>query len=97
MAVLGIALVFDAVVLGLFVVCGYLSQRRVLPVYALGMAVYLLDGVLSFMLLGASDFIGIAIHAYALWSMASGFLAYRQLNVLERQMMTMGVATPGSV
>lgn len=97
LAVLGAALAFDAVILGLFILCGYLSQRRILPVFALGMVVYLLDGILSFFLLGLSDFIGIAIHVYALWSMWSGFLAYRQLNVLERQMLAAGVAGQGSI
>ena len=97
MAVLAGALAFDATILGLFVFCGYLSQKRVLPVFAMGMAIYLLDGVLSFLLLGFSDVIGLAIHGYALWSMWSGFLAYRQLNILERQIMMTGVATPGSL
>jgi len=96
-AVLGGALAFDAAILGLFVLCGYLSQRRILPVFALGMVVYLLDGLLAFLLLGFSDFIGLAIHAYALWSMWGGFLAYRQLNVLERHMMMTSIATSGSL
>jgi hypothetical protein len=96
-AALGGALAFDAAILGLFVLCGYLSQRRILPVFALGMVIYLLDGLLSFLLLGISDFVGLAIHAYALWSMWSGFLAYRQLNTLERHIMMSGVVTPGGV
>ena len=94
MSLLAIALGFNAFVLGLFIVCGRLSQKRILPIYALGMVLYLLDGLLSLMLGG---FIGIAIHAYALWCMWSGFMAYRQLNILERQIMMTGVATPGSV
>jgi hypothetical protein len=89
-AVLVAALVFDAVILGLFVLCGYLSQRRVLPIFALGMVIYLLDGVLGFLLMGFNDLIGIAIHVFALWSMWSGFMAYRELNQLQRRMMMTG-------
>jgi hypothetical protein len=92
MAVLGAALAFDAVVLGLLVLCGRLAQRRFLPVFALGMGVYLLDGLLS---LRMGSAVGIGIHAYALWSMASGFAAYRRLNVLEQQMLTAGPAAAG--
>jgi len=96
-SLLWIALGFNAFVLGLFIVCGRLSQRRMLSIYALGMALYLVDCIFSLMLSGfmrtGGGFIGIAIHGYALWSMWSGFVAYRQLNVLERQMMTMSAAT----
>jgi hypothetical protein len=101
MTTLAIALGFNAFVLALFVICGRLSQRRILPIYALGMALYLLDTVLSFLLSGfmktGGGFIGLGIHAWVLWSMWSGFVAYRRLNVLERQMMTMHAATPGSL
>jgi hypothetical protein len=101
MKLLAIALCFNAFVLGLFVICGRLSQRRILPIYALGMVLYLLDGILSLTYSGfirpGGGFIGIGIHAYALWSMWSGFWAYRQLNVLERQMMAAGVASQGSI
>src|SRR5438552_889686 len=45
---LAVALGFNAFVLGLFVICGRLSQRRILPIYALGMVLYLLDTLLSF-------------------------------------------------
>ena len=81
MTILVAAIVFDAVVLGLLVLCGRLSQQRVLPVYALGMGLYLLDGLLSLFL---GSIVSIVIHGYALWSMASGFAAYRKLNLLER-------------
>jgi hypothetical protein len=94
MKILAIALCFNAFVLGLFVVCGRLSQRRILPIYALGMVLYLLDGLLSLRLGG---YVGIGIHVWALCSMWSGFWAYRQLNVLERQMMAAGLASQGSI
>jgi hypothetical protein len=83
-----VAGVFDAVVLGLIVLCGWLSQKRVLAAFALGMVLYLLDGLLC-LLLGSMICIG--IHGFALWSMWTGFAAFRQLNALERQM---GMAAP---
>jgi hypothetical protein len=101
MTTLAIALGFNSFVLALFVVCGRLSQRRILPIYALGMVLYLLDTVLSFLFSGfmktGGGFIGLGIHVWVLWSMWSGFVAYRRLNVLERQMMTMHVPKPGSL
>ncbi len=81
--------VFDAIVLGLMVLCGWLSQKRVLPVFALGMVLYLLDGLLCLLL---SSMMCIAIHGFALWSMWTGFAAFRQLNALERQLGTAGAA-----
>lgn len=80
------ALVFDLVVLGLTVGCGWLSRKRFLPVFALGMFLYLLDGLLFLFIF---DIISIAIHAFALWQMWSGFTAFRQLNQLQRQMAMM--------
>jgi len=92
MTVLIVALVFDAIMLGLLILCGRLSQRRMLWVYALGMGLYLLDGLLSLML---RDMVSIAIHAYALWSMWSGFSADRQLNELEHRMLMAGASPAG--
>ena len=92
LAVLVAALAFDAFILGMFALCGYLSQRRVLSIYALGMVVYLLDGLLGLFLLGFADLIGIAIHAYALWSMWSGFVAYKQINFLQQQAVDSAIA-----
>ena len=79
--------VFDAIVLGLIVLCGWLSQKRMLPIFAMGMALYLLDGLLCLLL---SSMMCIAIHGFALWSMWTGFLAFRQLNALERKLGTAG-------
>lgn len=62
---------------------GWLSQRRILWIFGIGMFVYLLDGLL-FLLVG--DFFSAAFHGYALFSMFQGFNAYRQLNRLELAM-----------
>jgi hypothetical protein len=41
--------------------------------------------------------VSIAIHAYALWSMWSGFTAYRQLNELEHRMLMAGAPSAGGL
>jgi hypothetical protein len=86
-AVLAVIGAFDIGVLALLVLCGWLSQKRVLPVFALGMFLYLLDGLLCFWMGRVAC---IVIHAFALWSMWAGFLAYRRLNALERQLLMAG-------
>ena len=78
-----VAIVFDLVVLSMVVLCGWLSQKRILIVFALGMALYVLDGLLCLLFM---QFVGVAIHAFAVFSMWNGFMAYRQLNQLERQL-----------
>jgi hypothetical protein len=81
-SVIAVAVVFDVIVLGMVVLCGWLSKKRILPVFAIGMLLYLLDGLVCLLL---GSIVCIAIHAFALWSMWSGFAAYRQLNVLEQR------------
>ena len=78
-----VAIVFNVIVLGMVILCGWLSQKRILPVFGLGMLLYFFDGLLF---LPFGDFMSIAIHAFALFSMWNGFSAYRQLNALERQL-----------
>jgi hypothetical protein len=80
--VLAFAGTFDLIVLSLVVLCGWLSRKRMQIVFGIGMALYLLDGLLC---LPLGMIIGLAIHAFALWSMWNGFSAYRQLNALETQ------------
>jgi hypothetical protein len=80
--VLAFAGVFDLIVLSLVVLCGWLSRKRMQIVFGIGMALYLFDGLLC---LPFGLMIGIAIHAFALWGMWTGFVAYRQLNALEVQ------------
>jgi hypothetical protein len=77
------AAAFDAIVLGMVVLCGWLSQKRILPIFALGMGLYFLDGRFFLLIM---DVMSIAIHGFALWGMISGFNAYRKLNQIERQL-----------
>lgn len=59
---------------------GWMSRKRWLAAFGVGMGIYLLDGLL-YLLIG--DIMSAGFHGFALWSMLAGFNAYRQLNKLE--------------
>jgi hypothetical protein len=80
-----LALGFDLVIYALVFGCGWLSQKRILPVFAIGMFLYLLDGLIYVLFF---DIVSIVIHGVALWGMWSGFMAYRHLNALEQRMLS---------
>jgi hypothetical protein len=83
----GIAFAFDLFVAAVVCVFGWLSRRGILPVFALGMFLYLLDGLI-YVLVG--EWMSVGFHAFVLFSMWSGFTAYRQMKAikadLERQL-----------
>jgi hypothetical protein len=82
-------LLLTAIAVGFSVFCsliaclvGWLSRKGILLIFGLGMFVYLLDGVLFLLL---QDWMSIAFHGLALYSMWSGFTAFRQLNTLDER------------
>jgi hypothetical protein len=79
----GAAIAFTLIVSGAVVLLGWLANRRYLSVFALGMVLYLLDGLIFLLDL---DFLSIAFHAYALYCMWTGLLAYRKVNQIERDL-----------
>jgi hypothetical protein len=79
-----VALVFDLVAAGLFALIGYFANKRYGWVFLAGMAVYALDA-LVFLL--ARHWLGIAFHAFALYSMYGGYKATAALADLDKQMM----------
>lgn len=73
-----------AVVVALFVAAiGKLASRRYMPVYAIGMGLYLVDGLL-FLVLGA--WLSAAFHVYVLYMLTRGFKAFRQLNAIDSKL-----------
>ena len=78
------ALGFSAMMSLVFCGFGWLAVNRYQPLFAIGMLLYLLDGLL-FLLMG--QIMAAAFHAYALYGMWNGFQAYRQLAVLEKKLM----------
>jgi hypothetical protein len=77
---MGIAVGFSVCVAAVVVLFGWLSRRRLIWVFAIGMASYLLDGLL-YLILG--DFLSTAFHGYALYGMYRSFAALRQMAQLE--------------
>jgi hypothetical protein len=76
----GVVFGFDLVVAAGVLGFGFLSKKRILFVFGLGMFLYLLDGLIFIWI---QDWMSAAFHAFALFSMWGGLQAYRQLNQIE--------------
>lgn len=74
---------FDLVVLLGVVLVGWLARNRYQVIYALGMILYLLDGLIYVLV---QDWMSFGFHVFALFCMWSGFTSFRQLNALEREL-----------
>ncbi|MBI1348306.1 hypothetical protein GC163_18685 [bacterium] len=72
--------VFCSIISCLF---GWLSRKRIIPIFALGMFIYFLDGLIFVL---CQDWFSAAFHGYALFSMWSGLSAYRQFNQFENEL-----------
>jgi hypothetical protein len=73
-----------AVVVALMVAgIGKLAGRRYMAVYAIGMGLYLVDGLLFLVL---ASWLSAAFHVYALFMLARGFKAFRQLQAIENNL-----------
>ena len=73
----GVALVFDFVIVAMFVLFGYYAGKQNWVVFLIGIIVYIFDGLL---LLVAGDIPGPAFHAFALFFIVRGFIACRSLH-----------------
>lgn len=78
----GLVIGFDLFIAAVVAGFGWLSNKRYSAIFAIGMALYLLDGLLFVML---QSWMSVAFHAYALFHMWNGFAAYRRIN---RQLQT---------
>jgi hypothetical protein len=85
---------FDLLAAAGLCLLGWLSRKGVLVVMALGMFLYLLDG-LMFVL--AQDWMSVAFHGFALWCMWQGFAAGRQFNALGVDLETPSPGPPAAV
>ena len=73
---IGIAIGFSLLVALVVLGFGWLSRKRILWVFAIGIGLYLLDGVV-YLLLG--DIKSAGFHGFALFGMIRGWMAFRQL------------------
>ena len=78
-----VAIVLDIFISAMFAGFAFLAMKRHMWAYVLGMVVFVLDALLSIVLL---DFIGIIVHGFVLFMMIRGFVAGREMLALERDM-----------
>ncbi len=72
-----LAIGFDVLAAGLLAAAAVFARRRVVWVFALGMVLYALDGLLCAVF---QDWMSLAFHGLALFYLWSGFAAVRQLR-----------------
>jgi hypothetical protein len=75
-----IAIGFAVLASAIVVLFGWLANRRYIAFFAIGMVLYLLDGLL---LLLFRQWLSVGFHAFVLFCMFGGLMAYRQLNQIE--------------
>ena len=78
-----VALVLDLILTGVFVVFGVLANKKFLWAYILGMAVFVIDGLVSLLV---QDWVGVIAHVVVLVFMVPGFMAGRKLVEIEQMM-----------
>jgi len=91
----GIAFGFTVFVAAVVCLFGWLSRRPILPVFALGMILYLLDGLIYVMF---QDWMSVGFHAFVLFGMWNGFNAYRQMKAMKaalEQQLAAGMSPSG--
>ncbi len=76
-----IALALSFGVLALFTLFGTLARRGSTAIFALGMLLYALDGVLCFVVF--QDWIGVGFHLFVLWRLFGGLRAQIQLGQVK--------------
>ena len=74
------AFIIDVAVAGGFLLLGRAARRGNLSWYAVGIGLYLLDGLLFVL---AEDILGIAVHGIAVFGLVSGWRAARALKRVE--------------
>ena len=78
-----VAFVLDLIITGLFILFGWLANRKLLWAYVLGMVAFLLDGLVSLLI---ADWVSVIAHAVVLFFLFRGFQAGRDLLSLEKLM-----------
>ena len=73
------ALIIDVFLAGVLVFLGVFARKGHVWAYWVGMVLYALDGLVSLI---ASFWLGVAFHAFALYSIYQGLAAYQRLRAL---------------
>jgi hypothetical protein len=77
-----VAFVFDVVAAGAVALMGYFASKRHSWAFIVGMGFYALDALVFIL---ASHWLGLAFHAFALYSMFGGYRACAALVELDKQ------------
>ena len=75
-----IALAVDACIASIFVLFGWLSNKRFAAAFVIGMIVYFLDGLIFLLV---QDWLSIGFHIFALFCIGSGYSALRKLAATQ--------------
>jgi hypothetical protein len=86
-----VAVTIDVCVALLVAGFGLLARNRYTVVFAIGMALYLLDGLIFVLVV---DLMGIAVHVVGLICMWQGFQAFRELNALQTSLAALSGPSP---
>ena len=78
-----VALIVSLLISAIFIIFGWLANQKMLWAYIVGMVLFGLDGLLS---LVAQDWVGVIAHGVVLFFLFRGFLAGRDLVVMEKAM-----------
>jgi hypothetical protein len=84
-----IGLVLDVFLIAIFVLFGVLANKKLLWAYILGMAAFVVDGLVSLLI---QDLTGVVVHVVVLIFMVPGFMAGRKLVELEQEMAAQAAA-----
>lgn len=76
-----VAFVIDLFFIGLFVLLGYLSTKKKLWAFIIGIALYSFDALL---MLAFQDWLGLGFHVFFLFGLLSGVRALNQLQKLAK-------------
>ena len=88
-----VAFIFDLIAAGLFALIGYFASKRHAWIFVAGMIAYALDGLIFLLV---RDWLAIAFHAYALFSIFGGYRACTKLSELEKESYAAGGVAPAS-
>ena len=78
-----VGLILDFIVTGLFVLFGWLANKKYLWAFIIGMVAFALDGLI---LLPFGDWVGVGAHVFVLFFLFRGLQNGRSLMALEKEM-----------
>lgn len=88
-----IAIVLDIFAIAVFAAVGWLSSKRQMWAYVVGMVLFLLDGLVSLLF---GDWLGVVVHVIVLFVMFRAFRSGLDLSALERSQVSQSQEGPAT-